>query len=70
MNETENEEALTLLRQAGWTSGEIARFCQLRRDYAEQQRRVLRDQQRPTFVRWLGGLGKLLQEGTLPIPWW
>jgi hypothetical protein len=30
MNETENEEALARLRQAGCTSEEIARFCQLR----------------------------------------
>ena len=70
MNETENEEALTRLRQAGCTPGEIARFCQLRQAYAAQQRCRRREKLRPIFVRWLEHIGKLLQEGTPPIPWW
>jgi len=68
MNEIENEKALLLLRQTGCTSGEIVCFCQLQRDYAEQRRRVRRDQQRPTFARWLIELGKLLLPGTTTPP--
>ena len=69
MNKTENEEALARLRQAGCTPGEIARFCQLRRVYAAQHRRLSREKLRPIVVRWLEHVGKLLQEGT-PPPWW
>lgn len=69
MNEIENEEALARLRQAGCTTDEIARFCQLRRVYAKQHRRLRRGKLRPIVVRWLEYVGKLLQEGTPPAPW-
>ena len=64
MNDSEKEEALALLRQVGCTSGEIERFCQLRRDYVEKQQRMQRDQRRPAFVHWLL---RILQEG-FPLP--
>lgn len=70
MNETEDEEALARLRQTGYTPGEIVHFCQLRQAYAAQHRRLRRHQRRPVLLRWLEGVGKLLQEGTPPIPWW
>ncbi len=66
MNETDNEEALARLRQAGCTPGEIARFCQLRQAYAVQHRRRRREKRRSIVIRWLEGVGKLLQEGTPP----
>lgn len=69
MNETENEEALVRLRQAGCTTDEIARFIQLRRVYAKQQRRLRRGKLRPLVVHWVEYVGKLLQEGTPPAPW-
>jgi hypothetical protein len=70
MNEIANEEALMRLRQAGCTSEEITRFCQLRRAYVTQQKRNYRDGRRSLLVRWLEQLGKLLQDGTPSLPWW
>lgn len=70
MNKTEDKEALARLLQAGCTPGEIARFRQLRQEYAVQHRRMRRGKLRPIVVRWLEHLGKLLQEGTPPIPQW
>ncbi|HEU5384136.1 MAG TPA: hypothetical protein VFV38_52750 [Ktedonobacteraceae bacterium] len=70
MNETEDEEALARLRQAGCTPEEIARFLQLRQEYAAQHRHRRREKLRPIVVRWLEHIGRLLQEDTPPIPWW
>jgi type II secretory pathway component PulF len=69
MNNIDDKEAIELLRKAGWTSLEIERLRQFRRNYAEKGERTLRDQQRPAFVRWLL---ILLQEGfpTYGIWWW
>jgi type II secretory pathway component PulF len=64
MKQSENEETLEPLRQAGWTTSEIEQLCRFRDTSLKREQRIRQTKRRPAFVRWLL---RMLQEG-LPLP--
>lgn len=64
MKQSENEETLEPLRQAGWTASEIEHICRFRHVYLKREQQIRRNERRLAFVRWLL---RILQEG-FPLP--
>ncbi len=65
---TDDKEAIELLRKMGWTTSEIERLREVRRNYIDQGRRKAEStHHRSGFVHWLLSV---LQEGGGPsAPW-
>ncbi len=59
MNQMNDEEALELLRRAGFTVSQINRLMQLRRDYRASEPL---DSARLQFIRWLVRTGRLTDQ--------
>ena len=59
MNQMNNEEALELLRRAGFTVPQINRIMQLRRDYRASEPL---DYAHLQFIRWLVRTGRLTDQ--------
>ncbi len=63
MDQMNSKERLAILCRAGFTSREIKRLCQMRRDYSENELdQAPADLSHLQFVRWLVQHGRLTEQ--------